>query len=289
MPEAAEQPRLLVVTGLSGSGKSVALHALEDLGFYCVDNLPAGMLQAFSGQLRDHPERFRRTAVGIDARAGREELAGLPERMDALPGQPGLIFLTAEDPVLIRRFSETRRRHPLADERSLEQAIAAEREWMAPLRERADRVIDTSETNIHQLRRRIWEVAGTEAGEGIRSLVLESFAFKHGVPRDVDLVFDARCLPNPHWQPELRAATGLELAVREFLDSDARVARFADDVQGFIERWLPGWSEDKRSHLTVGIGCTGGRHRSVYLVETLSQRLRDAGLNVVTHHRELSP
>ncbi len=235
MPEAADQPRLLVVTGLSGSGKSVALHALEDLGFYCVDNLPAGMLQAFSEQLRDHPERFRRTAVGIDARAGREELAGLPERMDALPGQPGLIFLTAEDPVLIRRFSETRRRHPLADERSLEQAIAAEREWMAPLRERADRVLDTSETNIHQLRRRIWEVAGTEAGEGIRSLVLECLT-----ARDVDLVFDARCLPNPHWQPELRAATGLELAVREFLEGDARVARFADDVQGFIERWLPG-------------------------------------------------
>ena len=279
--------RLLLVSGLSGSGKSVALHALEDLGYYCVDNLPAGLLPALSEQVGAKPERYKHLAVGIDARAGLEEVTRLPELLEALAERASLIFLTADDPVLIRRFSETRRRHPLAGDTSLAQAIKEERELLAELENRADHVIDTSETNIHQLRRAIWNLISRPGPAEITTLVLESFAYKHGVPRDVDLVFDARCLPNPHWQPGLREGTGLEQPVRDFLESDTRVEQFGGEVLGFLQRWLPAWAGDQRSHLTVGIGCTGGRHRSVYLVDVLARKMRRDGLKVITHHREL--
>jgi UPF0042 nucleotide-binding protein len=281
-------PALVLVSGLSGSGKSVALNALEDRGYYCVDNLPAGMLPSLADYFEARPQADRRVAVGIDARAGPEELARLPERIDALPLPTFLVFLTAAQDVLIRRFSETRRRHPLATERTIAQAIAEERRLLEPLAATATHVVDTSDTNIHELRRRIWDLVSGEPGREFVHLVLESFAFKKGVPRDVDLVFDARCLPNPHWVPELRSATGLERPVREYLGAERRVGAFVDDVDAFVQRWLPAWSEEQRSHLTVAIGCTGGKHRSVYLVDELAARWRDAGLDVVTHHRELA-
>lgn len=286
-PEAAN--RLVLISGLSGSGKSVALNALEDHGYFCVDNLPADLLPALAAEVERHPERYRQLAVGVDARAGADELQRLPEIIAGLPVQPRLVFLSADRPVLIRRFSETRRRHPLGAERTLGQAIEEERRLLEPLAERADDRIDTSETNIHELRRLVWALVGPSDDAQISSLVLESFAFKKGVPRDVDLVFDARCLPNPHWQPQLREATGLEHPVREFLGAEPMVGEFADDVDRFVRRWLPAWAGEQRSHLTVAIGCTGGHHRSVYLVDLLAARWRERGLRVATHHRELAP
>jgi len=286
MSDRSMQP-LVLISGLSGSGKSVALNALEDHGYYCVDNLPGALLPALAGQIESNPERYQRLAVGIDARAGAAELALLPELIRQLSLPCDLIFLTAESDVLIRRFSETRRRHPLGGDRTLAQAIAEERQILEPLAEQAAHVVDTSESNIHELRRRIWNLIKPADTQRISNLVLESFAFKKGVPRDVDLVFDARCLPNPHWQPELRASTGLEAPVRNFLASAPRVREFADDIDHFVRRWLPVWAEEQRSHLTVAIGCTGGKHRSVYLVDELARRWRDRDLAVVTHHREL--
>lgn len=280
-------PPLILISGLSGSGKSVALNALEDHGYYCVDNLPGAMLPALSAHIQSEPERYRRTAVGIDARAGSEELARLPALIAGLALPTELIFLTAENDVLIRRFSETRRRHPLGSERTLGQAIEAERRIMEPLAGQATCLIDTSDSNIHELRRRMRKLVAPAQSQRIFSLVLESFAFKMGLPRDVDLVFDARCLPNPHWQPELRASTGLERPVREFLRAEPLVREFADDVDRFVRRWLPAWAEEQRSHFTVAIGCTGGKHRSVYLVDDLAGRWRDTGMAVATHHREL--
>ncbi|MDX1625929.1 MAG: RNase adapter RapZ [Wenzhouxiangellaceae bacterium] len=279
--------RLLLISGLSGSGKSVALNALEDRGFYCVDNLPAALLPALAEQVRMRPERYSRMAIGVDARAGLDDLARLPERVEALDARFELWFLTAADEVLVRRFSETRRRHPLSEDRTLKQAIEYERRQLDPLLRRADQVIDTTATNVHELRRAIWELAGGESRTERLHLIVESFAFKRGVPGDVDLVFDARCLPNPHWQPQLRASTGLEREVREYLRGEAMVGRFLDDVDGFVRRWLPAWGGEQRSQLTVAIGCTGGRHRSVYLVDELASRWRAEGLHVVSHHREL--
>lgn len=278
---------LILVSGLSGSGKSVALNALEDHGYYCVDNLPGAMLPSLAEQIESNPERYRRLAVGIDARAGAEELERLPELIRKLSLPCDLIFLTAENDVLIRRFSETRRRHPLSGERTLAQAIDEERKILEPLAGQAAHVVDTSESNIHELRRRIWNLIKPAGTPGISNLVLESFAFKKGVPLDVDLVFDARCLPNPHWQPELQASTGLEAPVREFLAAAPRVREFTADIDRFVRRWLPVWAEEQRSHLTVAIGCTGGKHRSVYLVDELARRWRGHNLAVVTHHREL--
>lgn len=285
-----EVPRLLVISGLSGSGKTVALHALEDLGYYCVDNLPAGLLPALADEITRHAQRYPRVAAGIDARAGAEGLERLPALLDEFGERARLIFLTADSGVLIRRFSETRRRHPLADSGTLESAIEAERGLLAELEKRADQVLDTSETNLHALRRLVWRLDDADEGrEEPRSLILESFAYKHGVPRDADLVFDARCLPNPHWQKDLRLHTGLEPRVREFLEGEALGPRLRDDILAFLRRWLPAWSADQRSHLTVAFGCTGGRHRSVWLADSLAGLLRADGLRVATYHRELEP
>jgi len=286
MNDAARAP-LILVSGLSGSGKSVALNALEDHGYYCVDNLPSAMLPSLAELVDTRPDRYRHVAIGVDARAGADELSALPGRIGGLSVEACVLFLTASSDVLIQRFSETRRLHPLGAERTLSRAIEEERRLLQPLAARATHVIDTSSTNIHELRRRVWRLLGSESGATIRNLVLESFAFKKGVPRDVDLVFDARCLPNPHWVPSLRAATGLERPVREYLAGEEMVGAFLDDVDGFVRRWLPAWAGEQRSHLTIAIGCTGGRHRSVYLVDELAARWRTNGLQVATHHREL--
>ena len=280
---------LVVISGLSGSGKSSALHALEDLSYYCVDNLPGGLLAGLLDEVRSQPGRYRRVAIGIDARTGPDGLDRLVRLFDQLPAseQFKLLFLDADESILIRRFSETRRRHPLASIGGLASAIARERELLEPVRQRADWVIDTSELNIHQLRRQVWRTVAGAAGAGIQSIVLESFAYKRGVPRDVDMLFDARCLPNPHWEPNLRPRTGLDPEVATWLEKNERVEAFADDILAFVRRWLPALAEDQRSLLTIGIGCTGGQHRSVYLVDRIGAALRRNDLPVVLAHREL--
>lgn len=280
---------LIIISGLSGSGKTVALHALEDLGYYCVDNLPGSLLPDLAREVRSQPERYPRVAIGIDARSGPEGLESLPELLDSLSGSPPfeLLFLDTDKNVLVQRFSETRRRHPLSERGGVTAAIAAERKLLAPTRARADWIIDTSESNVHQLRRQVWRTIGVTENESVQTLVLESFAFKRGVPRDVDMVFDARCLPNPHWQPGLRAQTGLEEPVRRYLESHAIVGEFCTDLLSFIRRWLPALAEDQRSLVTVAIGCTGGQHRSVYVVDRMARELGSDGLRILVNHREL--
>ncbi len=284
-----ESVPMVVISGLSGSGKSLALQALEDLGYYCVDNLPGGLLPGLVSEIRSRPTRYARVAIGIDARTGADGIERLMALLDQLPRASGfrLLFLEAETAVIARRFSETRRRHPLSDSASLEAAIATERKLLASLRERADWIINTSETNVHQLRRQVLKCVGQAGSGGIQTLVLESFGFKNGVPLDVDFVFDARCLPNPYWIEELRPRTGLDREVREWLEQHERVEAFYTDVLQFVRRWLPALAEDQRSLLTIAIGCTGGQHRSVYLASRMGAELQAQGQRVVMSHREL--
>lgn len=288
MAESASQD-LIIVSGLSGGGKSTALNALEDLGYNCIDNLPAALLNELAPQIEAHPQLYERVALGIDARARGADLESLPEWIESVKARGircELLFLTAERRTLIKRFSETRRRHPLTQgDRVLADAIADEARLLQPLRECAAWVIDSTETNIHQLRRKVWNCVGP----GIKGMtvVVESFAFKHGVPQDVDFVFDARSLPNPHWEAELRAATGLDSKVVAWLEQAPEVGRMADDILAFLRKWLPDFEQAQRSYVTVGIGCTGGQHRSVYLVERIAAALRDTFPEVLVDHREM--
>lgn len=290
MSDAAGQ-QLMLVTGLSGGGKTTALHALEDLGYYCVDNLPAALLPEFAAQVRSDPEMYARVSLGVDARSRSPELARIPDWLEGLSAEglgAQLMFLTADVRTIIKRFSETRRRHPLTrDRQPLPAAIEQEMSLLEPLRQRADWVIDTSEINIHQLRAQVWKCIG--ASDQGMTVVLESFAFKKGVPQDVDFVFDARHLPNPHWSDELRGLTGTDAAVRQWLERDESVHKLYADLRDFLQRWLPEVARSQRSYVTVGIGCTGGRHRSVYLADRLARELRDAYDRVVLHHRDLGP
>ena len=280
---------LVLVTGLSGGGKSTALRAIEDLGFYCVDNLPAALLPEFAEQIKHGAAIYARVALGIDARSPEQDLREIPAWLDGLSGSGidcRMLFLDAESKAIIKRFSETRRRHPLTSQgRALPQAIEQETNLLAVLRQKADWVIDTSDTNIHQLRRQVWKCIDAESDS--MTIVLESFAFKRGVPQDVDLIFDARVLPNPHWIDSLRDLSGLDEPVRKWLDEDASVDRLITDVLAFLKTWLPEFRRSQRTYLTVGIGCTGGRHRSVYLVDRLARGLGNDFGAVLIHHREL--
>ena len=283
--------RLVIVTGLSGSGKSIALNALEDDGYYCIDNMPVFLLIAFALNLVERPdERFQLTAIGIDARSHHsdfEEIPDLIKRLRKAGVQCEMIMLDAQTDILIKRFSETRRKHPLTDDNtSLAEAIRQEREILKPLILSSDLTIDTSSSNVHQLRKTIRSrVAGTR--ENKLSLQIESFGFKHGVPRDADFVFDVRCLPNPHWQQELRPLTGRDQPVADFLASQDDTQRMFDDVSSFIENWIPSFQADGRSYLTVAIGCTGGQHRSVYLTERLCDYFESKDITTIRSHREL--
>lgn len=280
---------LVIVSGLSGGGKSTALHALEDLDFYCVDNLPPALLNDFASQIRADSGFYEKVALGIDARAPAADLGEIPGWLNTLKGgglRCQLLFLDADDTTLATRFSETRRRHPLSrGQHSLAVSIKRERELLEPIRHCADWVVDTSAINIHQLRHQVWKCVGPDSGG--MTLVLQSFAFKHGLPNDVDFVFDARSLPNPYWKPELRPLTGKDPEVMRWLEQDEKVTALAEDIHNFLARWLPEFQRAQESYVTIGIGCTGGRHRSVYLVERLASALQDLFPEVMIHHREL--
>ena len=276
---------LVLISGLSGSGKSIALNVLEDAGYYCVDNLPSLLLQQLVGQLDQ--QGYSKVAVAIDIRGG-ESVTMLPQQLDALRANDldlQLLFLDAKDETLLKRFSETRRRHPLAsDDRTLSEAIVEERVRLEALVELGHH-LDTSDVRPNTLREWVRQFIAAEPGRGL-TLLFESFGFKHGVPLDADLVFDARCLPNPHYEMALRPLTGRDAPVRAFLEAESEVIRMRDDIARFIASWLPAYIRDSRSYLTVAVGCTGGQHRSVYLAEWLAQRFRDEA-RVLVRHREI--
>jgi UPF0042 nucleotide-binding protein len=289
--EVARTPSLIVVSGLSGSGKSVVLRTFEDLGYYCVDNLPSDLLPQFVASLSQDGTRHARLAVGIDVRNTPEDLGHLPESLStvgALGYQHQLVFLDARDEVLIRRYSETRRRHPLSERGlPLADAIALERRLLKPLMAIADRVIESSDYNVHQLRRLVVTELALGQQPGL-SILFESFAYRHGVPADADFVFDVRCLPNPHWDARLRPLAGRDAAVREHLDAEPLVQEYFAQVAEFLDAWLPRFEKDTRSYVTIAFGCTGGRHRSVYFAERLAEHCRERGrTQVVSFHREL--
>lgn len=278
---------IVLISGLSGSGKSVALNVLEDSGFYAVDNLPAALLESLIAYL----ERagYTKVAVAVDVRSS-GGLSALPEALKTLKDNArhfSFLFLDAHDDTLITRFSETRRRHPLAIEGvSLGEAIAQERKALQPMGALAHR-IDTSHLRAATLRQWVRDFVGAPPSHTLR-LMFESFGFKHGLPSDADLVFDVRCLPNPHYDLGLRPMTGLEAPVRAFLESHEAVEQMLGDIQGFVERWLPAYIHDSRSYLTVAIGCTGGQHRSVYVAERLARYFHDRH-DVLVRHRQIFP
>jgi len=279
---------IIIVSGMSGGGKSTALNALEDLGYYCIDNLPGAMLPDFGPQLSANPELYKKVALGIDARSRESDLHVVLDWMREL-NKSGLncrlLFITAEKPVLLKRFSETRRRHPLTgSDKTLTDAIENEAHLLKPLRRASDLVIDSSHTNIHQLRRQVWNFVDRRSSD--MTIVLQSFAYKLGVPQDADFIFDARILPNPHWQEALRPLTGKDKAVIAWLENDEQVGKMAQDIEAFMDTWLPLFQDAQRSYMTICIGCTGGKHRSVYLAERLARSLGKKHPNVLVHHRE---
>ncbi len=283
--------KLVIVSGISGSGKSVALRMLEDLGYYCIDNIPLPLLGSVTAKtLSEQDESYSLLAVGVDARAGSRHIKAFPEGVDALR-TAGLdvqvLFLDAEQEVILRRYSETRRKHPLTDaDTPLGEAIDKERQLLEPIARCADITIDTSNTTIHQLR----DIIRTRihgGRPGTLSILFQSFGFKHGVPDGVDFVFDVRCLPNPHWDPALRPFTGHDAPVIEYLESAPEVAKMVADIEGFLNDWLPAFRAENRAYVTVAIGCTGGRHRSVYIVEQLARHFRGRYEQVLVRHSEL--
>jgi len=277
--------RLIVISGLSGSGKSIALNVLEDSGYYCVDNLPAKLLMGLTQFLEQ--EGQQRVAVSIDVRGGAtlSELPGYLVQLRDSGIDLHLVFLDAKTDTLVKRFSETRRRHPLAhEERTLPECIERERELLADIGGLGHR-IDTSDLNPNALR--AWVKDLLDLGESGLTLLFQSFGFKHGIPLDADMVFDVRCLPNPHYDPALRPLTGKDAPVITFLQADANTRSMLADIRDYIEKWLPCFVRDNRSYLTVAIGCTGGRHRSVYFAENLAAHFRGSR-GVLIRHRELS-
>jgi len=283
--------RLVIVSGLSGSGKSVALNMLEDLGWYCIDNIPAGLLNDFiSHTVRSRERIYQRTAVGLDARNRPAELASVPALVHDLR-RSGLecdvIFLHADETMLLRRYGETRRRHPLAhDGLDLRAAIAEERRLVEPLSYAADLVIDTTHTSVHELRE-ILRARVEQRREGRVSLMFVSFGYRHGIPADADFVFDARTLPNPYWEPNLKLRNGRDPVVIQYLESHPAVTAYLADLTAFLERRIPDYQRNNRGYLTVAVGCTGGQHRSVYLVDRLAAHFSGPYPDVLIRHTSL--
>lgn len=283
--------RLIVISGVSGSGKSTALNVLEDQGFYCIDNLPVGLLPDFANKMQDLPGGIgKRAAVGIDARNPALDLNSFPEIYGNLK-EAGLdieiIYLDAEDDVLLKRFSETRRKHPLSGEAiPLLEAIHHERMLLQPISMRADLNADTTQSNVHQLRDLIKQSIQNKEGSGL-SILFQSFGFKIGHLSDADIMFDARFLPNPHWEANLRTLTGLDAPVVDFLEGHELVEKFIKQIQMLLDDWIPCFEAENRSYLTIAIGCTGGQHRSVYLIERLGRYFQQHYNNVIIRHRDV--
>lgn len=282
---------IVLITGISGSGKSVALRMLEDTGYTCVDNLPVRFLHEFIASTQE--SGLERVAVAIDVRTpgDLDDLPGILTGLRAMGTAVHVVFLDADDHTLIQRYSESRRRHPLSDrlqqegsDASLENCIRREREMLAPLRNQ-EHVIDTSELTPGQLRAWVRDLVQIDRASVV--LTFESFAYKRGVPFDADLVFDVRCLPNPHYDPQLRPLTGRDPAVAAWLAQFGSVTAMIDDIAGFIQKWLPLYQQDTRSYLTVAIGCTGGQHRSVYVAEQLARRFADHAPLLIRHRNSL--
>lgn len=284
--------RLIIVSGLSGSGKTVALHVLEDLGYYCIDNIPAALLKAAVQEVHSgEGSRTELLAIGVDARNRAQDLASVPGLIDDLRQQgirTDILFLDARDDILLQRYSESRRRHPLADHGSeLRAAISAEREILTQINNAADLIIDTSRTSIYELADVIRERVDRRKSESL-SVLIESFGFKHRIPADADFVFDMRCLPNPYWSATLRGLNGLDAEVIKFLEAQEVFTAMYEDIVGFLNRWIPRFEEAHRGYLTIAIGCTGGQHRSVHMTEKLAAQLRQNHEPVLTRHNNLT-
>jgi RNase adapter protein RapZ len=283
--------RLIIVSGLSGSGKSVALHLLEDIDFYCVDNIPAALLKPFiSHTIRGTDEVYPQTAVGLDARNRPNEIDTIPALVDELR-RSGIscevLYLHASDEVLLKRYAETRRKHPLVTaEVSLREAIACERRLLEPITIAADLVIDTSNMGVHALRERIRERIDRRR-DGRLALMFESFGYKHGIPGDADFVFDVRSLPNPYWEESLRHLTGRDAPVVEYLAGHDSVRTMIAALTEFLTQRIAEFAQANRSYLTIAVGCTGGQHRSVYIAEQLAQHFRRSYPQVLTRHDSL--
>ncbi len=283
--------RLIIVSGLSGSGKTVTLHHFEDLGFYCIDNVPAALLASMIEQiLATGDSMYANLAIGIDARNRAADLAHLPAVIADLRVRDTrceVVFLHADDDILLKRFGETRRKHPLsAAGLSLREAIDRERQLLDPIIGAADLVIDTTRTSVHQLRDIVRQRIGQRDLPEL-SILIESFGFKNGIPADADFVFDVRCLPNPYWDISLRTLTGKDQKVIDFLRSSDSAQDMLQDILGFLERRIPQFIDCNRNYLTVAIGCTGGQHRSVYIAEKLAMELSKGHKQVMTRHNEL--
>ncbi|RJE76844.1 RNase adapter RapZ [Pseudoalteromonas citrea] len=276
---------LIIISGRSGSGKSVALRVLEDLGYYCVDNIPVNLLPSL---VRSVSENYDKIAVSIDVRNLPKQQEEFNDILEYLPGfaNPTLFYLDSDDQTLIKRFSETRRLHPLSiNNLPLDLAIKEEKQLLDVLNTSADMVIDTTDLSVHQLAEAIRErILGKKDKQLIITFL--SFGFKHGMPKDADYVFDARFLPNPHWEPDLKPLTGLDKPVQEYLAGHSIVQKFTWQIQTFVQTWLPHLERNNRSYLTIAIGCTGGQHRSVYLAQTIGESFQRSHPNVQIRHRE---
>ncbi|MDT8427677.1 MAG: RNase adapter RapZ [Pseudomonadales bacterium] len=283
--------KLIIISGRSGSGKSTALNVLEDHGYYCIDNLPAGLLPPLLARIIRESVDLPRIAVSIDARNISSDLKKVPEILNQLDRDNlsiDIIFLDANSPTLIKRFSESRRKHPLTTQSiGLREAINIERELLEPIAALSNLAIDTSNMTLHQLRDSI-KTRVVEKKDNTLALLFESFAFKNGVPIDADIVFDVRCLPNPFWEPALRPMNGLDTQVAEFLAAHDIVQEMYTDIHSYLSKWLPRFEASNRSYITVALGCTGGQHRSVYLSERLKQAFAGSISNVQVLHRELA-
>ena len=283
--------RLVIVSGLSGSGKSVALHLLEDLDFYCIDNVPAGVLDTIVSEVVATKDKvYDNLAVGVDARNRKSDLDALPKLVRDLR-QRGIncevIFLHADDDILLKRYAETRRKHPLSDTGlSLQEAIERERTLLGPIIDSAELIIDTTKTSVYELRDAIRARIG-DRREASLSILIESFGYKHGLPSDADFVFDLRCLPNPYWEVKLRPQNGKDKEVAAFLDKSPLVQDMYTDILEFLRKWIPEYIDFNRSYLTIALGCTGGQHRSVYMAEKLAAALKEIHTPVLTRHNEL--
>lgn len=284
--------KLIILSGRSGSGKTTCLHVLEDLGYYCVDNMPASLMAALAERIaEENNNELNKVAVSIDARNLSGDLSKFKEifdRLDASALDRQIIFLDAATDTLLKRFSETRRKHPLSNsDLGLLEAIKLEKELLTPIANLASLTVDTSSLTLHDLRDIVRDrVASHEPN--ILALQFQSFGFKHGIPIDADMVFDLRCLPNPYWVNTLRGLTGLNQEVIDYLEAQDEVNKMFNDIKGFLENWIPSFERNNRSYITVGLGCTGGQHRSVFLSEKLRKHFSQTISNIQVRHRELS-